>query len=79
MLPFTLDTAESFGIAPGDRISVPNIRKALIDGDTEVAAELIQGDKVTKITLKLPGITKDERDVILAGSLINYYKTGGNS
>jgi len=79
MLPFTLDNAESFGIAPGDRISVPNIRKALIDGDTEVAAELIQGDKVTKITLKLPGITKDERDVILAGSLINYYKTGGNS
>lgn len=73
MLPFTLDKADTYGIAPGDRIAVPNIRKALEDGDTEISADLIQGDKITKITLKLPGITKEERDIILSGCLINYY------
>jgi aconitate hydratase len=73
MLPFTLDDAASFGIAPGDRIYVPNIRKALLNGDTDIPAELIQNGKSVKITLHLPGISKEERDVILAGCLINYY------
>jgi aconitate hydratase len=73
MLPFTLDDADTYGIAPGDRIAVTNIRKALSDGNTEIPAELIQGDKVTQIKLKLPGITKEERDIILSGCLINYY------
>ena len=73
MLPFTLDDAGTYGIAPGDKIAVPNIRKALIDGETEIPAQLIQGDRITEITLKLPGITKEERDIILAGCLINYY------
>ena len=76
MLPFTLEKAESFGIAPGDRIAVPNIRRALENGDAKIAAALIQGENTTDITLNLPGITKDERDIILAGNLINYYKAG---
>jgi len=73
MLPFTLDDAESYGIAPGDRIYVPNVRQALIDGAAKLPASLIQGSKSTAIMLNLPGISRDERDVILAGCLINYY------
>lgn len=75
MLPFTLDDAESYGIAPGDRVYVPNVRKALIEGNTKLQATLIQGGKRTEIVLNLPGISKDERDIILAGCLINYYAT----
>jgi aconitate hydratase len=73
MLPFTLDDASSFGIESGDKIYVPSIRKALLNGDTDIPADLIQNGKTIKITLHLPGISKEERDVILAGCLINYY------
>ena len=33
----------------------------------------IADDKPVKITLELPAMTEDERDIILAGCLINYY------
>ena len=52
---------------------LPGIRTVL-EGDGEtVSATLIQGDQETAIALQLPGLTREERDIILSGCLINYY------
>ena len=73
MLPFILPNLASYNIRSGDRLFIPRI-KAVLEGDGEsVPATLIQGGKETAVELKLPGLTREERDIILAGCLINYY------
>ena len=73
MLPFIVPELERYGIRPGDKLWLPGIR-ALLEGEGEaLEATLIQGDKQTPITVTLPGLTREERDIILAGCLINYY------
>ena len=73
MLPFIVPELERYGIRPGDKLWLPGIR-ALLEGEGEaLEATLIQGDKQTPVTLTLPGLTREERDIILAGCLINYY------
>ena len=73
MLPFIVPELEQYGIRPGDKLWLPGIR-ALLEGEGEaLEATLIQGDKQTPVTLTLPGLTREERDIILAGCLINYY------
>ncbi len=74
LLPFVLDNAAEADIRVGDFILVSGIRAALQAGSTEIAAEHIRDGRRTPLTLRLPGLTPDERDVILAGSLINYYQ-----
>ncbi|MCD8126669.1 MAG: hydratase, partial [Clostridiales bacterium] len=77
MLPFIVPDVAALNIQPGDRLYVPGIRAAL-EGDAEsVQATLFQpsedGVKATSLTLQLPGMTREERDVVLAGCLMNYY------
>ncbi len=73
MLPFTVSDIESYNIRPGDTIYVEGIRKALIEGACEIDGILSQNGKESRIPLKLENLTKEERDIILAGCLINYY------
>ena len=73
MLPFTVENIAQYGIQPGDRIYVSGIRAALEGDATEIPALLIQGEKRTALTLKLENLSREERDIILAGCLINYY------
>ena len=78
MLPFIAEDVKDWGIREGDSLYIPGI-KALLEGDgEEIDAYLIQhpqGQEQTQIPvkLKLPGLTREERDIILAGCLINYY------
>ncbi|MCD8376483.1 MAG: hydratase [Oscillospiraceae bacterium] len=73
MLPFVVPGIEELNLQPGDRLYVPGIR-ALLQGDGEsVDATLLQGDASRSVTLTLPGLTREERDIILSGCLINYY------
>ncbi len=77
MLPFIVPDVAALNIQPGDKLYVPGIRAAL-EGDAEtVQATLLQpgedGVKSTSLTLQLPGMTREERDVVLAGCLMNYY------
>ena len=73
MLPFVCNGLAEKNIRPGDRLYLPGIR-ALLEGDgEELTGTLIQNGAETPITLKLPGLTREERDIILAGCLINYY------
>ena len=73
MLPFICDELDTLELQPGDRIYIPGIRTLLEgDGDT-IRANVLRGDREIPITLALPGLTREERDIILAGCLINYY------
>ena len=73
MLPFIAPDVKDWNVQPGDQLYIPGIR-ALLEGDGEaIEATLIQGEKRTQVTLTLPGLTREERDIILAGCLINYY------
>ena len=60
----------------GDIVIVPGVRKGVERGDRTFAAKLVRGGVSRDITLKLDALTPDEKEIILSGSLINYYKRG---
>ncbi len=73
MLPFTAGGLKELNLQPGDRVYIPGVR-ALLEGDGEsVQATVLRDGGETAVTLSLPGLTREERDIILAGCLINYY------
>lgn len=73
MLPFIAENVQEWNIQPGDQLYLPGIRQAVADGKEEIFAVLLQNGSEKEITLKLPGMTKEEREIVLAGCLINFY------
>ncbi len=73
MLPFTVKNIADYQIQPNDRIYIPNIRATLQSGAEQTQGILLQGDKQTALPLELKALTKEERDILLAGCLMNYY------
>ena len=73
MVPFTVEDIASLNIQPGDQLAIPGIRAALMGSDDAIAATLIQPAGSRKITLQMKNLSREERDVILSGCLINYY------
>lgn len=72
MLPFTMAKGP-VPFAVGDLIFVPGIREHLTKGEETISAYIISDKGTQEISLTLPKITADERQIILKGSLINYY------
>lgn len=74
ILPFTYPEAE-VDLQTGEYLYLPGIRKAIADGAQKAEAIVIARDGSTRsMVLELNGVTDAERQVLLAGSLINYYK-----
>lgn len=73
MLPFVAEDVADWNIQPGDWLDIPGIRSALERGEEQIAATLIQNGTEKRVVLTLPAMTQEERDIILAGCLINYY------
>ncbi|MBU5434482.1 hydratase [Pseudoflavonifractor sp. MSJ-37] len=73
MLPFIAEDVKDWNVQPGNQLWLPGIRAALEKGEETISAVLIQNGQEKPVTVKLPGITQEERDIILAGCLINYY------
>ncbi len=74
MLPFLLDsTDEKLPFVNGDYLFIPDISRAVQEEKAEVKAYVL-GDTVREFTLRLGEMTKDEREIILKGCLINYYR-----
>jgi aconitate hydratase len=73
ILPFTIKPEEAADLTVGDLIHIPGIRRAVQEGAEEIAAFLIR-DKVRKpLTLRLEGLSREDREILLSGCLINYY------
>ncbi len=73
MLPFVLDAEAAFPYAPGDWIFVPGLKTALEDGAEAVDAKIVTKEGVFDLKLNLPGLTAEDREIILRGCLMNYY------
>ena len=73
IIPFILPDAEASGIRQGDLLVLTGVRTAVQSGADTIDAELISGGEKRKIRLEMP-LTADERRILAAGCLINYYK-----
>ncbi len=71
MLPFVMDEDYAFDI--DDYVFVPGIVDA-IKNKADVIKAYVVNKGMKEISLTLGALTDDERDIILAGCLINYYK-----
>ncbi|HKL98484.1 MAG TPA: hydratase, partial [Mobilitalea sp.] len=72
MLPFLFEGELPF--TNGDYIFIQDIRKAVAEQISEVKAYVVNKD-MKEFTIKLGELTDDEREIILSGCLINYYKS----
>jgi aconitate hydratase len=73
MLPFLIPAGD-LPFTKGDYLFVPGIRQAIEDKTEEIGAYVVKDGKLTGFTMKLGDLTEDERDIILKGCLINYYR-----
>ena len=74
MLPFITEEKDTeLSFANGDYIFVPDVRRAVEEKKDAVSAYVV-GDGLKEITLKLGDLTDNEREIILKGCLINYYR-----
>lgn len=74
ILPFTISRDTEFNYTYGDYVYVPGIREAIKNGKEEIPAKVITKDGIDDITLYVKGLTEDEKEIILDGCLMNYYK-----
>lgn len=74
ILPFTCDEAE-INLEAGEYVYLPGIREAVEKDAKEFEATVIGTDGSSrKLMLALKDVTEAEKEVLLAGSLINFYK-----
>jgi len=72
MVPFLVNGEPVFN--KDEYVFIPGLRNAILDGKAEIKAYAI-GNGVTEFTVSVGDLTKDERSIITAGCLINYYKS----
>ena len=74
MLPFITDAGhEALPFKNGDYIFVPNIRRA-VEEKMDVIKAYVVRNGLEEMELKLGDMTDNEREIILKGCLINYYR-----
>ncbi len=71
MLPL-IDSDNEYAI--GDIVIVKNVREAVASGNYDFDAVRVRGGKAEKIALRMDAVTDTEKQIILDGCLINYYK-----
>ena len=76
MMPFLYEGDDNeLPFALGDYVFVPGVRKAIADKDEVIKAYAVKADgTMTEFDVKLGDLTDAERDIIMAGCLINYYR-----
>ena len=73
MLPFIIEEGE-LPFQNLDYLFLPGIREAVAEGKTEFEAYVVKDGALKPFTLKMGQLTPDEKDIILKGCLINYYR-----
>ncbi len=70
MLPFTVDAPIDMKV--GQFLFVPNVKNALLSGLTSFDGYIVSESEMKKITLHLPTLTENEKNIIASGCLINF-------
>ena len=73
MLPFIIPAGE-LPFKNLDYLFIPGIRGAVEEKASEITAYVVTEDGLKQFTLGLGAMTDDEREIILKGCLINYYR-----
>ncbi|MDF2542040.1 MAG: aconitate hydratase domain protein [Herbinix sp.] len=72
MLPFLLDGELTFD--HGDYLFLKDVKKAVAEKHSEIKAYVVNKG-MKEFSLRLGELTDDEREIILSGCLINYYRS----
>ena len=75
IIPFT--TEQDKEISNKDFIFVPNIKNSILNENDTIKAYIVNKD-LKEITLSIGHLTKEEREILVKGSLINYNKSLNN-
>ena len=73
MLPFIIPEGE-LPFENLDYIFIPGIRKAVEENQSDMKAYVVKDGALKEFILHIDALTDDEREIILKGCLINYYK-----
>ncbi len=73
MLPFIIDEGE-LPFENMDYLFIPEIQSAIEEGKTKFTAYVVKDGELKEFQLKMAELTPDEKDIILKGCLINYYR-----
>ena len=73
MLPLIDDKTEYL---KGDILVIENVRAVVASGKTQFEAHLVRDGKSQNVTLRMDALTDSEKQIVLDGCLINYYKRG---
>jgi len=73
MLPLLIEEKDVSLLSMNDYVFLPNIKEVIASGGEDIEGAVIANGIVTKVRFFLKNITKDERDIILSGCLMNYY------
>jgi aconitate hydratase len=77
MLPFTTAEKGEEKLSIGDWVFLPDLRKAVQNGDETLEALIRKGDgRIIPFSLQLKNLSPAEREILLAGSLINFLRHG---
>ena len=76
MLPFQMKDDPSFEV--GDYIYIPNV-KAALDGDMKDIKAYVVGEELQEISLYIADMTDAEKEIVKAGSLINFNRNRQNA
>ncbi|MDR1863307.1 MAG: hydratase [Treponema sp.] len=74
ILPFLLDKDRD--LENGDYVFIPGIAAAVRDAAPSLDGWVIRGGDLKPLSLKAPELNPAEREILLAGSLINYNRKG---
>lgn len=73
MLPLLISDLDAVDFEIDDYIYLPGIRQAVANGAEDVEAYVVNSEGRKELRLALANLSADERGIILAGCLINYY------
>ena len=74
IFPFLIDEKDRQKLSVGTTVFIPNLRVILEQNKREVPILVIQTDQAEELVVQLPDLTMEERQVLLAGCLMNYYR-----
>lgn len=77
MAPLLTTAEAAMQFNENDFVFLPGIRAAILAGKEQIEGYIVRGDELISIPLSMAPLTKDEKDILTSGGLINYYSREG--